>query len=55
MKSEKDKYVEAVARNLKSARQNPKYKEKTYAQAKIMLGVRKNDTSYDKEIEAVIK
>jgi hypothetical protein len=55
MKTKKELYVEAIARNLKSAKSNPKYKERTFAQAKIMIGVRKTDTAHDKEIEEIVK
>jgi hypothetical protein len=52
-KSLSDKYTEAVERNLKNAKKS-KYAGMDYEKAKMKLGIRKNDYSYQKEVEQLI-
>ena len=54
MKNPEQKYKEAVARNIASAKRSDKYKGKEFHSVCRALGIRKEDTSYDKQVNEII-
>jgi len=56
-KSKKQRYEEAVDRNIKSAKgpHSARYQGRSFAQAKQALGIRKDDESYDDQVTTLVK
>ena len=54
MKQKQQKYVEAVQRNLDHAKGHGKFRGLSSTDAKVKLGIRKDDTSFDRLVEVII-
>jgi hypothetical protein len=59
MKTKQQKYEEAVQRALPNAKRivaavNAEGKSYTFNELKIKLGIRKNDTSFDEQLQAIM-
>jgi len=53
-KSKKQRYEEAVTRNIKNASKKT-YEGKSFAQAKQTLGIRNDDEEYDDQVTTLVK